>query len=53
MLGLSPVEREAEVVFSLLEDCNSGLCRAEPASVDMTGDEPTLVFLPCDMGGLL
>jgi hypothetical protein len=47
------VEGEEVVVFSLLEDWGSGLCLAEPASVDMTGDEPTLVVLPTDMGGLL
>jgi hypothetical protein len=51
-LAFSPVERLAEVVFSLLEDPGCGLSPGEPVSGDMMGDEPTFMLLP-DIGGLL
>jgi hypothetical protein len=51
-LAFSPVDRLAEVVFSLEEDPGCGLWPVEPTSGDMMGEEPTLMLLP-DIGGLL
>jgi len=52
-LRFSPlVERDADVVCSLLEDWGSGLWRADPVSWETMGEEPTLIPLP-DIGGLL